>query len=156
MNSSIEVLIKPKNPYNKPVKFINIPHCADRSIFKDYKLPKTHDILLVGAIHVTSKLGRHYPLREKMLDILPESVFSNPNLKWLDPANGIGNFPICCYFRLMNGLKNVISDTTKRSKHIIEKMLYMVEVNAKNNLECRKLFKKIDFSSKPNLISSDF
>ena len=57
---------------NKPVKFINIPHCADRSIFKDYKLPKTHDILLVGAIHVTSKLGKHYPLREKMLDILRE------------------------------------------------------------------------------------
>ena len=58
--------------FNKAVELINIPHCADRSIFKDYKLPKTHDILLVGAIHVTTKFGKHYPLREKMLEVLRE------------------------------------------------------------------------------------
>ena len=58
--------------FNKPVTFINIPHCAERTIFKDYKLPKTHDILLVGAIHVTTKFGPHYPLRQKMLEVLME------------------------------------------------------------------------------------
>ncbi len=92
----------------------------------------------------------------EMLDTLPSSVWKNPNLKWLDPANGIGNFSLCCYFRLMEGLKNVIPDSKKRSTYIIEKMLYMVEVNTKNNLECRKLFKKIDSIAKPNIISSDF
>jgi hypothetical protein len=92
----------------------------------------------------------------EMLDTLPLSVWKNPNLKWLDPANGIGNFPICCYFRLMEGLKNKILDSKKRSKHIIEKMLFMVEMNSKNNLECRKIFKIIDTGAKPNIISSDF
>ena len=58
--------------FHKPVNFINIPHCAERTIFKDYKLPKTHDILLVGAIHVNTKFGPHYPLRQKMLEVLRE------------------------------------------------------------------------------------
>ena len=58
--------------FNKPVQFVNIPHCAERTIFKDYELPKTHDILLVGAIHVNTKLGPHYPLRQKMLEVLSD------------------------------------------------------------------------------------
>jgi hypothetical protein len=58
--------------FNKKIHFINIPHCAERTIFKDYKLPKTHDVLLVGAINVTTKFGQHYPLRQKMLDVLRE------------------------------------------------------------------------------------
>ena len=58
--------------FHKPVHFINIPHCAERTIFKDYGLPKTHDVLLVGAINVRTQLGQHYPLRQKMLDVLGE------------------------------------------------------------------------------------
>jgi type I restriction-modification system DNA methylase subunit len=42
---------------------------------------------------------------EEMLDLLDEKDWSNPNLKWLDPANGIGNFTIIIIERLMNGLK---------------------------------------------------
>ena len=42
-----------------------------------------------------------------MLDKLPKDVWKNPNLKWLDPANGIGNYPIVAYYKLMEGLKNV-------------------------------------------------
>jgi hypothetical protein len=34
-----------------------------------------------------------FSLINDMLNTLPEDVWSNPNLKWLDPANGIGNFP---------------------------------------------------------------
>ena len=65
-----------------------------------------------------------------MLDHLPNNVWSNPELKWLDPANGIGNFPICVYYRLMRGLKDVdgYTDTATRSRHIITKMLYMIEL----------------------------
>ena len=58
--------------FHKPINFINIPHCAERTIFKDYKLPKTHDVLLVGAIHVNTKFGPHYPLRQKMLEVLSD------------------------------------------------------------------------------------
>ena len=47
-------------------------------------------------------------LISEMLDHLPNEVWSNPNLKWIDPANGMGNFPIAVYLRLMEGLKEQI------------------------------------------------
>lgn len=75
-----------------------------------------------------------------MLNNLPLEVWKNPNLKWLDPANGIGNFPICVYYRLMDGLKDLFSDKKKRSKHIIENMLYMVELDPTNVTVSRSIF----------------
>jgi hypothetical protein len=60
-----------------------------------------------------------------------KSIFENPNLKWFDPANGMGNFPIAIYLKLIDGLKNVIKDKEKRKKHILENMLYMAELNKK-------------------------
>ena len=69
---------------------------------------------------------------EEMLDKLPKKVWSDHTLKWLDPAVGIGNFPICVYLRLMEGLKSWESDEEKRRKHIIENMLYMVEISKKS------------------------
>ncbi len=75
-----------------------------------------------------------------MLDHLPPEVWENPNLKWLDPANGIGNFPICVYYRLMDGLRKVFPDETTRSHHIIENMLYMVELDDANVAISRSFF----------------
>ena len=72
-------------------------------------------------------------LVNEMLDKLPEDVWSNPNLKWLDPANGIGNFPVCVFIRLMKGLTNEIPDETKRKEHILTKMIYACELDAKNS-----------------------
>ena len=71
-------------------------------------------------------------LVNEMLDTLPKSVWKNKELKWLDPAVGIGNFPIVIYLRLMEGLKNEISNEENRRKHILENMIYMVELNGKN------------------------
>lgn len=45
-------------------KFIHIPHCAEKTIFFDRKLKKEVDVLLCGSI------GRHYPLRQRMRNIL--------------------------------------------------------------------------------------
>jgi hypothetical protein len=90
-------------------------------------------------------------LIEKMLDTLPSSVWSNHRLKWLDPANGIGNFPMVVYQRLMKGLKRWEPNDKKRSKHIIENMLYMVEINPKNV----KIAKKI-FGSNANICCANF
>ena len=74
-----------------------------------------------------------------------KSIFSEPQLKWLDPAVGIGNFPIIVYQRLMGdkgveGLKSAIPDEEKRRKHILENMLYMCELTPKNVFVCRKIF----------------
>lgn len=71
-------------------------------------------------------------LVNEMLDTLPKEVWSNPNLKWLDPANGVGNFPIIIIQKLMIGLKEWEPNEEKRYKHIIENMIYVSELQIKN------------------------
>ncbi len=73
-----------------------------------------------------------FNLINKMLDTLPKEVWSNPNLTWLDPANGIGNFPSVIIERLMEGLKTFETDDDKRYKHIMEQMIYTVDLVDKN------------------------
>ena len=82
------------------------------------------------------------PLINEMLDKLPKHMWKNPDLKWLDPANGIGNFPMIVFHRLNIGLKNVdgYKDDKKRKEHIIKNMLYMVELNGKNVAISKKIF----------------
>ena len=75
-----------------------------------------------------------------MLDKLPVEVWKDKNLKWLDPATGMGNFPIAVYLRLIDGLKDEIKDDGERKKHILENMLYMCELNKKNVLVCKQIF----------------
>jgi SAM-dependent methyltransferase len=84
-------------------------------------------------------------LVNEMLDKLDEaytkengkSIFTELTLKWLDPAVGIGNFPIIVYQRLMKGLKMPEED---RRKHILEQMIYSVELNPKNVFIYKKIF----------------
>lgn len=71
-------------------------------------------------------------LVREMLDTLPKEVWSNPNLKWLDPANGAGTFPFVIIYKLMNGLKDWEPDTEKRYKHIVENMIYVCELQSRN------------------------
>lgn len=68
-------------------------------------------------------------LIEEMLDKLEESVWSDPTKTWLDPCAGIGNFSVIVLKRLMKGLEDWEPDGGKRKKHILEKMLYHVEMN---------------------------
>jgi hypothetical protein len=76
----------------------------------------------------------------EMLSKIPPEVWTNPDLKWLDPANGIGNFPMLVYEKLLEKLKPKIPNDTERSNHILSKMLYMVEINPKNVKISRKIF----------------
>jgi hypothetical protein len=94
----------------------------------------------------------------EMLDKLPQDVWKDPKLKWLDPANGIGNYPVVAYYKLMDGLKGVkgFEKESDRSKHIIENMLFMVELNPVNCKVCKKVFKMIDEKTTPNIYNSNF
>ena len=47
------------------VNFVYIGHCAEKTIFKNYDLQKEYDILIAGCI------SKHYPLRNKFLQLLP-------------------------------------------------------------------------------------
>ena len=79
-------------------------------------------------------------LCNQMLDALPARVWSDPTLRWFDPAAGIGNFPVCVYYRLIDGLKDAIPDEGARHEHVLTNMLYMAELNAKNVFVLREIF----------------
>lgn len=93
-------------------------------------------------------------LVNEMLDKLPKDIWKNKNLKWLDPANGMGNFPIAIYLRLMEGLQNIIEDQAERKRHILENMIYMCELNKKNVFICKQIF-DINNEYKLNLYQGD-
>ena len=78
-------------------------------------------------------------LVNEMLDKLPNDVWSKKHYKWLDPAVGIGNFPVAIYLRLMKGLKTEIPNEEERRKHILENMLYMIDISDKNIFVLKKI-----------------
>ena len=81
-------------------------------------------------------------LIDEMLDTLPSELWKNPELKWLDPAVGIGNFPAAILDRLMVGLNTIIPNEDERRKHILEEMLYMCDISSKNLFLLYMLFDK--------------
>lgn len=83
-----------------------------------------------------------------------ENIWTNEKIKWYDPATGMGNYPIAIYYKLMEGLRNKIPDEELRKKHIIEKQLYMGELNKKNCLVIKQIF-NINDTYKLNLYEGD-
>jgi len=87
-------------------------------------------------------------LVNEMLDKLDEayikehgkSIFTEEGFKWLDPAVGIGNFPIIVYQRLMKGLITKIPNEEDRRKHILEQMIYSAELTPKNVFIYKQIF----------------
>ena len=71
-------------------------------------------------------------LVEEMMDTLPYEVWTNPNLKWLDPCNGVGTFFSVVIERLMKGLETFEPDENLRYKHIVENMIFACELQPKN------------------------
>lgn len=71
-------------------------------------------------------------LVDDMLNTLPAEVWANPNLKWLDPCVGHGQFAITIIERLMVGLEGWEPNTMKRFQHIAENMIYAVEIQEDN------------------------
>ena len=119
---------------------------------------KEHQTIRKGEKEKNGEVFTPIELINENLDKLPLAVWKSPDLKWLDPANGIGNFPIVAYYKLMEGLKDLplYKDENKRSKHIIEEMLFMIEINNDNVEVCKHIFKTINAKAKPNIICADF
>lgn len=94
-------------------------------------------------------------LINEMLDKLPEDIWKNQNNKWLDPAAGVGNFHAVVYTRLMEGLETVIEQESERKKHILENMLYFVELQEKSTHIINEIF-NAENVLKLNLFNGDF
>ena len=67
----------------------------------------------------------------EQLDLFKDD-FSNEKLRWLDLANGIGNYPICLIQRLIVGLRKFKPSVKERIKYILEEMIYVCELQEKN------------------------
>lgn len=92
---------------------------------------------------------------------IPLAVWRDHESKWLDPANGIGNFPYIAFQMLdyqlkHHGAKKVkkLSDEERR-KHIVEKMLFMVELDRGNVNTSFQIFAQLTPGAKPNLCCAD-
>ena len=67
-------------------------------------------------------------LVNEVLEVLPQELFSNPNVKFLDPCCKTGIFLREIAKRLLVGLEDKIPDKTKRIKHILEKQLFGIAI----------------------------
>ena len=97
-------------------------------------------------------------LVNEMLDSLEKTdpaIFEDKDKKWLDPANGMGNFPVAVFYRLMKKLKGVSRNPKERAEYIVKNMLYMVELQKENSAKARKIFKKLAPDVDPNILNAN-
>ena len=79
-----------------------------------------------------------------VLDLLPEHVWKDPNLRWLDPASKTGVFPREITKRLMVGLAEAFPDEQSRLEHILRNMVFAIATEeitalmARRSLYCSK------------------
>lgn len=85
-----------------------------------------------------------------LLDQFSAAVWKK-DTTWFDPAAGIGNFPVCIFFKLMDELKSSIPNETRRAEHIIEKQLFMAELDAENVEICKNIFRSLCPTATPNI-----
>jgi hypothetical protein len=111
-------------------------------IFKQDFSSKNKDSL--GEVHTDFKLIND------MLNLIPVKYYKNPNLKWLDPCCGRGYFVMILYKKLFKHL-TVIENLEMRHNHIIENMIYMMEINSEHIPNLTKLF-----GEKSNIINKSF
>jgi site-specific DNA-methyltransferase (adenine-specific) len=91
----------------------------------------------------------------EMLSDLDQELFSNPNMKWLDPASGSGIFIHYLVERLMHGLKYFIKNEEARYKYIMEDMIYFCEIRSDELLNINNIFNPNN-SLKLNIYIGDF
>jgi hypothetical protein len=99
---------------------------------------------------------------DTMLSMLPSAVWSNPAFRWLDPACGIGNFPLKVvyggaeYPGLFQGLARQIPDPKARLRHIWGTMLVCTDINASNIRRFRAFVGKVAPGIPTQIHTADF
>jgi len=149
MNDTFRNAIRGLSRDKKRMTILNLLD-KDLNLFKQIKALIDKDINKMDHITDISKMLREYvkvadtmkrqygevmtptELIKDMLAKLPKSVWSNPNLKWLDACNGVGPFLCVVIYGLMKGLRDWEPDDEKRYKHIVENMIYAGELQPKN------------------------
>lgn len=77
-------------------------------------------------------------IANKMLDLLPQELFENPDTKFLDPACKSGVFLREIAKRLNKGLKKKIPDFRERVDHIFKNQIYGIAITELTSLLSRR------------------
>lgn len=94
-------------------------------------------------------------LIQKMNSIVEESFWKDPNKKVLDPCAGLGNFSIFLLEKFMIGLSEWEPDEEKRRKHILENVIFHVEMNEQSIMKLNKVLNP-EGKYKLNILCQDF
>ncbi len=74
----------------------------------------------------------------EMLDLLPKEIWSNKNIKFLDPASKTGIFLREIAKRLIKGLEKAIPNKQKRINHILKNQVYGLAITELTSLISRR------------------
>jgi len=74
----------------------------------------------------------------EMLDLLPEELWSNPEMKFLDPSVKSGVFLREIAKRLLEGLKEKIPNELERKEHIFKNMIFGIAITEITSLISRR------------------
>ena len=154
---------KSSNTYNISIQFkMSIESLLDRpkellELISNCLKPKAIEKKTFGEVFTPMDF-----INDKMLKDIEDywlknnnkNIWMNKKLTFYDPATGMGNYPIAIYYKLMEGLKTKIPNEDERKKHIIEKQLYMGELNKKNCFVIKQIF-NINNEYKLNLYEGD-
>ena len=77
-------------------------------------------------------------LVNKVLDMLPQELFKDPNTKFLDPATKTGVFLREIAKRLLVGLEPIYPDLQERIDHIFHEQLYGIAITELTSLLARR------------------
>lgn len=89
----------------------------------------------------------------QVLDLLPVEIWSDPNIKILDPCCKTGIFLRESARRLMAGLEGVIPNEEERREHIFKKMLFGIAITELTGLVSRRsLYYSKDASSEFSIV----
>jgi site-specific DNA-methyltransferase (adenine-specific) len=148
-NITNEYFDKSSNVYNVSIQFkLAIQSLLDSpkellELISNCLKPKTIEKKTFGEVFTPMNFINDNMLKDieiYWLQNKKENIWENENLTWYDPAAGMGNYPIAIYYKLIEGLKSKIPNNEQRKKHIIEKQLYMGEINKKNCFIIKQIF----------------
>jgi hypothetical protein len=148
-NISIQFKMSIQSLIDNPIKLLElISDCLKPKIIEKNKFGEVFTPMNFINDKMLSDIEKYY------MEKYNENIYIQENLTWYDPATGMGNFSLAIYYKLMEGLKNKIPNEEERKKHIIEKQLYMGELNKKNCFVVSQIF-NINNNYRLNLYQGD-
>lgn len=90
--------------------------------------------------HLYGEVATDFKIIDIMLDMLPDTVWTNPDLKWLDVGSGQGYISYALLKRLEKSLLNRFENVKQCREHIITNMLFMIEINEFHKTRLVELF----------------